>query len=120
MLRGKAPLTTIRLSDGRRANLHAGAIAPEDIDPDDAKRLVKDGFLEKVKIAAAPQVTEPQSSDQGGDEGEGSGDEPKAPAKSASKDEWVAYATDEARGEHRLEVEDAEALKRDQLAELFG
>lgn len=38
------------------------------------------------------------------------------PAKSASKVDWVAYATDEARGELRLTPEDAEALTRDQLA----
>ncbi|HXH77310.1 hypothetical protein [Nocardioides sp.] len=41
------------------------------------------------------------------------------PAKSASKVDWVTYATDEARGEQRLTPEDAEAATRDQLAEKY-
>lgn len=41
------------------------------------------------------------------------------PARSASKSEWVAFATDEERGVGRLEQDAAEALTRDQLAERF-
>lgn len=41
------------------------------------------------------------------------------PAKSASKAVWVAYATDEARGDDRLSDGDAGALTRDQLADKY-
>ncbi len=42
-----------------------------------------------------------------------------APARSASKADWVAYATDDARGDDRLSSEDADAATRDELAERF-
>lgn len=61
MLRGKAPLTSIRLADGRRANLHAGAVAPEDIDAENAERLVAEGFLEEFAVAAPEPEAEPEA-----------------------------------------------------------
>jgi len=50
MLIGKAALTAIRLTDGRRANLPAGRAVPENIDPADAERLLAEGFLTEVEI----------------------------------------------------------------------
>lgn len=41
------------------------------------------------------------------------------PVRSASKADWVAYATDEARGDDRLTPEDADAATRDELAERY-
>lgn len=43
----------------------------------------------------------------------------KVPAKSASKADWVAYATDDARGDDRLTKEEADALTKEQLAEKY-
>lgn len=45
--------------------------------------------------------------------------ESTVPAKSASKGDWVAYATSQARGEEQLTTEQAEALTKDQLADMF-
>lgn len=115
MLRGKAPLTVVRLADGRRANVHAGAVVPEGIDPEDAERLLKGGFLEKVETPSE-EGAEPEAEPSP----EPVAVEPKAPGKSASKAEWVAYAIDEARGADKLDVEVAEAMTRDQLAEAVG
>lgn len=50
MLLGKAPLTVIRLTDGTRKNISAGAGVPASIDPADADRLVAEGFLEEVQV----------------------------------------------------------------------
>lgn len=50
MLLGKAPLTVIRLTDGTRKNISAGAAVPESIDAADAKRLLEEGFLEEVDV----------------------------------------------------------------------
>jgi hypothetical protein len=44
---------------------------------------------------------------------------PSTPTKGSSKADWVAYATDEARGEDRLSDEEAEELTRDQLAAMY-
>jgi len=132
MLRGKAPLTVVRLADGRRANVHAGSFAPEDVDVADAERLVKGGFLEEVAPTPVVEAAEPEPeaepepvAEEGAEpEAEPSPEpvavEPKAPGKSASKAEWVAYAIDEARGADKLDVEVAEAMTRDQLAEAVG
>ncbi len=43
-----------------------------------------------------------------------------APNKSASKAEWVEWATNEVHGENRLTEEEAEATTRDELADRFG
>ncbi|WP_036374354.1 hypothetical protein [Micromonospora sp. ATCC 39149] len=39
------------------------------------------------------------------------------PARGAAKDAWIAFATSEAAGEKRLTLDEATALKRDELAE---
>ncbi len=46
-------------------------------------------------------------------------DEGKALTKASSKADWVAFATDDARGDDKLSAEDAEAMTRDELAEKF-
>lgn len=43
-----------------------------------------------------------------------------APSKSASKSDWVAYATSEDRGDDRLTEEQANELTRDQLVERYA
>lgn len=50
MLFGQAALTAIRLTDGTRANIPAGRAVPESIDPDDAERLVDEGFLVRREV----------------------------------------------------------------------
>lgn len=50
MLMGKAALTAVRLTDGTRANIAAGRAVPASIDPDDAARLLAEGFLEEIEI----------------------------------------------------------------------
>jgi hypothetical protein len=39
------------------------------------------------------------------------------PARGATKDAWIAFVTSEAAGEKRLTLDEATALKRDELAE---
>lgn len=56
MLLGKAPLTVIRLTDGTRKNVSAGAAVPESILPADAERLVEEGFLEEVELLEVDDV----------------------------------------------------------------
>lgn len=50
MLFGKAALTAIRLTDGRRANIPAGRAVPENVDPEDAARLLREDFLMEVEV----------------------------------------------------------------------
>lgn len=56
MLLGKAPLTVIRLTDGTRKNISAGAAVPESILPADAERLVREKFLERVEVLVVDEV----------------------------------------------------------------
>jgi hypothetical protein len=101
--RGVAPLTLVRtLGENGTATLvyvDAGRPVPASADPEDVKRLVAEGFLEAVK--PEPAAT--------GDAGKGG-----APAKSASKADWKAYAI--AQG---VSEEDAEKATRDELAALY-
>lgn len=52
---GKAPLTQVRTSGGRVALVHKGRPAPADISDDDRKRLLKEGYLEEIEVAEAPE-----------------------------------------------------------------
>lgn len=50
VLVGKAPLTTIRHTNGSRSNLARGAIVPASIDKADAARLLEEDYLEEIEI----------------------------------------------------------------------
>lgn len=80
---------------------YQGAVIPDGFNDERCKELVKDKMLEVVSADAAA-------------------DPNKVPAKSASKADWVSFATAEERGDARLTEEDANAATRDDLAELFS
>lgn len=67
-----APLVVARQANGSNVHLYTGTPVPDSVDKEEVKRLLEGGFIEAVGSAS--------------DDGE------KAPAKSASKEEWVAYA----------------------------
>ena len=100
-----APLVILKVKDGTRRHLYAGTPVPDDADTDHVKHLKELGMIGQVE-APAPAKSESKSED-------------GPPAKSASKADWVAYATDDARGEDKLSQDDAEALTRDRLAEKY-
>lgn len=81
---------------------YEGAVIPAGFNDERCKELAEDGMLE--------QISSTDSSDEEG----------KAPAKSAAKGDWVAYATDEARGDDQLSEEDANALTKDELVERYA
>lgn len=61
MFIGQAPLTTVRLQGGRRANIAPGMVVPADADLDDVARLVDAGFLtefEELAIDGELEVVE--------------------------------------------------------------
>lgn len=98
------PLTMVRTVSGGYQNVLQGDPIPgEAVDPKDLKRLVRKGFLKEFKEV----------------EKKAESAKPSVPAKSAAKADWVAYATDEARGNDRLTPEDADGKTRDELAEFF-
>lgn len=68
---GKAPLTVVRMTDGRRANIPAGVLVPGSVDPDDAERLFLEGYLDVIDIV------EPE--DESDDVDEGPDGNPVAP-----------------------------------------
>lgn len=101
-----APLVIVPNADpdqGGDGYFYAKAVIPDGYNDERCKQLVKDGMLEKVKA----------------DKGSSSDAGDKDPTRSSSKADWVAYATDDARGDQKLSTEDAEALNRDELAEKF-
>lgn len=103
----KAPLVIIRNADGSRQHLYAGTPVPDEVDTEHRDQLLEEGMLAKVDVADPAPAEEPADT----------GD--KVPAKSASKADWVAYATDDARGDDRLTKEEADALTKEQLAEKY-
>lgn len=66
--------------DGSQVIRYQGQALPDSVTKDEMKRLEEGGFIEAV---GSPQVS--------------AENDEKAPAKSASKEEWVAYA--ESRGD---------------------
>lgn len=46
----KAPLTVVRLEDGRRVNVHQGRPVPSSADQDDVERLLEEGYLEVIEV----------------------------------------------------------------------
>lgn len=69
-----APLVVARQKGGTNVHVYAGSPVPDSVSKEEVDRLLEGGFIEAVGEASA----------------ESDGD--KAPAKSASKEEWVAYA----------------------------
>ena len=100
-----APCVVLKLEDGAYASpLYEGAPVPaEQVDKDHLQHLIDSKLIGETEQAAQDESRDPN----------------KAPAKSASKADWVAYATDEARGEQRMSAEDADAATRDDLAARF-
>lgn len=90
-----APLVVARQENGTDIYLYQGAPVPPSVKADEVKRLVADGLLTKNAEEAADDS------------------EPKAPAKSASKEDWVTYA--QAKGDA-----DAESKTKEQLVSDHG
>lgn len=63
----KAPLTVVRLAGGQRVNVHKGGHVPASADPADVKRLVREGYLEKVTVVepVAQPAPAPETSAEG-------------------------------------------------------
>lgn len=121
-----APLDFVRHRRGDKVDLNV----------EDARRLVRAGAVkvsgdeEPTGTSVAPG-TDPDAATATGDTGGGTGTVPATgdgssggdgttPAKSASKADWVAYATDDARGEDKLDAEVADKATKDQLVDMFG
>lgn len=99
-----SPLVIVRNADGEGGDgyFYEGATIPSGYNDERCDELVEDGMLEEVD--GSSDVV----------------DEDKAPAKSASKGDWVAYATHEARGDDQLTEEEANGLTKDELVERFS
>lgn len=54
---GKAPLTLVRTRSGQVSYVYKGRPAPDDVDPDERKRLLKDEYLveREVDVEAASE-----------------------------------------------------------------
>jgi hypothetical protein len=85
----------------RITSLYKDGGVPDGADPAHVQLLVDRGLLASADAEHEPEPAQPEA--------------PKPPAKSANKDEWVAYA--ESQGTSH---DDAEALTKDQLIEQFG
>jgi hypothetical protein len=133
-----------RSRDNARAALDAAEAAG--LDPQVAVRTVQDGYL--VPVAVLEHYKAPEGADEpvtadaaaeddgtGGEPGEaidgvnagevesteGSEEVLQAPAKSASKGDWVAFAVEaSADSDSPLTEEEAQALTKDELIERFG
>ena len=60
---GKAPLTTVRLTNGSLFNVPRDVPVPEGIDKDDQKRLLKEGYLTELEIV--DDVVQEDDADEG-------------------------------------------------------
>lgn len=80
--------------------------------PEVMQDKVTKGYLRRVNPDGSPYV-EPV-------EGDEPPPEPKPPAQSASKAEWVGWAVDHPDESRRLSPDDAEALTKADLIEKFG
>lgn len=79
---------------------YEGAVIPDGFNDERCKQLVEEKMLEKVDSKS-------------GDVSDG------VPNRSSSKADWVAYATDEARGDDRYTEDEANDATRDELADRF-
>lgn len=95
-------------SDMTKVQNAAGEVLPDEVPK---SWIGTDLLAEGTKAAGRKAKAEGDSS---------STPDPNAlPAKSASKADWVAYATADERGEAKVDPEKADALTRDELAALF-
>lgn len=92
-----SPLVVLKMQDGSRVHIYEGGPVPAAADQGHVRHLLKEGMLIEASEAEATPVA-------------------TTPTRGSSKADWVAYATDEARGEDRLSSEAAEQLTRDDLA----
>ena len=88
----KAPLTYVRLKGGSAVHVHKGGHVPASADPEDVKRLVKEGFLEEVTL------------EESGDDDSGDGDSGR-PAR--VRDVLAEVGDDPEKAAAALEVEKA-------------
>lgn len=96
MLQVTAPLVIVGDGTGRLHHFYKDAILPAGLDDDHVQQLVDQGMVEET---ANPTVA----------------DEVKQPAKSATKDEWIAYARSQGASD-----EDVDDKTKDALIEAFG
>lgn len=59
---GKAPLTVVRMADGRRVHVARGTLVPNGADLDDAERLYDEGYLDVIELDE-DEVTDPVDED---------------------------------------------------------
>jgi hypothetical protein len=86
VIQGKASLTLVK-ANGSFAYVYAGQPVPEGISSEDKKRLLDEGYLEKVEVEDVDAVQAAASA-----AGSSStADEDDRPAKTAKVDAWVAY-----------------------------
>lgn len=95
-----APLVVARQKSGSNIHLYTGSPVPDSVGKDELKRLEEGGFIESVGGSQAAPAPDEEAGD-------------KPPAKSASKDEWVAFA--ESRGDT-----DASGKTKDELIAEHG
>lgn len=101
----KAVLAVVQdAKTGQYHHLYQGAPVPESVSSEDIERLTDEGFIREAPKEQAPAEVDPN----------------EPPKKAASKPEWVAFASNDARGEAKLSAEEAEALTKEQLVEKFG
>lgn len=100
------PLVIVPNADGVNGDgyFYKDAVIPAGFNDERCKVLVKDGMLEGHTPEQAAESLDPN----------------KAPAKSAAKGDWVVFASAVERGDDRLSEEDANALTKEQLVELFA
>lgn len=94
-----APLVIAKDEQGRDLYLYGGTEVPSSVRGEQLGRFTDEGMIAKVE-----------------EQPDGSG---SPPARSASKADWVVYATSDAAGDLRLSEADADAATRDELAERF-
>lgn len=120
----KGLMAIVNLDNGSAVHLQKGAVVPSNVDPGHLQHLLDQDLVVKVDGEFVgglepvftgdlqDQVTANDPAELDADDVDGDG---PVPAKSATKDVWVAYAVSKGATQ-----EDAEALTKDQLVEQYG
>lgn len=108
-----AEYVTLKVKDAAGAfvivGFYKGGVVSQEVETESLQHHLDSGMVEEVDL------------DESGDDGaEVEVVEVETPARSASKGDWVAFATDEARGEGRLTEDEANGFTRDQLADRYS